>query len=537
MDAAVRETSPSVRLGSPDLPSDKGWLVWAARVVLLAVLVVHVPALLCMGLDSDVSMWDLCARNVHEGGVAYRDAAENNLPGMLWLHLLVRSLGGWSSEVIRLADLCVIAATVWLLLRWLPAGVLRPATAVVLFGFYLSTSEWCHCQRDTWMLLPALVALDLRRRQVIRLRENDCPRCALAGWAFLEGVCWAAAFWIKPFVAIPALLCWLVSVFLTRGGSKGRGTRIVIDGAGLLVGGVTVGAAGIAWLWRSGAWPDFVDIVFGWNREYAAHSYAGDRLAYLLGVLIRFRPWCLVHLLALPIALEQLWLVFRRRSANLALPAALYLGWVVQAFWLQQVFDYIHAPAILLGLALVAARWPTLNAPLARWSVAGCAIVCLMMQSPQLVAQRVNLWARCVLEGSTAELRDRLALIDRTNWQELEQVAEFLRAQGVEDGEVTCYNARLLPLYTALDRKPSTRYYPLESALIILPKQRPAIRAALAASRQKYVVCDLYWMKRTEAELTRPEGKARAVLNTGRYVVLRLDAADALAWLAVSFGF
>ena len=45
-----------------------------------------------------------------------------------------------------------------------------------------------------------------------------------------------------------------------------------------------------------------------------------------------------------------------------------------------------------------------------------------------------------------------------------------------------------------------------------------------------------YWMRRTEAELTRPDGKARAVLNTGRYVVLRLDAADMPAWLAICFG-
>ena len=31
--------------------------------------------------------------------------------------------------------------------------------AALLFAFYLSTSEFCHAQRDVWMLLPALAAL------------------------------------------------------------------------------------------------------------------------------------------------------------------------------------------------------------------------------------------------------------------------------------------------------------------------------------------------------------------------------------------
>ena len=77
-----------------------------------------------------------------------------------------------------------------------------------------------------------------------------------------------------------------------------------------------------------------------------------------------------------------------------------------------------------------------------------------------------------------------------------------------------------------LERKPSTRFYALESSLVIFHGQRATIRAELAASRQKYVVCDLYWMQRTEAELTRPAGKARTVLNTGRVTAERDVAGD-----------
>src|SRR6516225_382371 len=74
-------------------------VAWCLGLLLAAVLVVNTPAFLCMGLDPDVSQWDQCARTVQQGGVLYRDAVENNLPGMLWVHILVRSLLGWRSEV------------------------------------------------------------------------------------------------------------------------------------------------------------------------------------------------------------------------------------------------------------------------------------------------------------------------------------------------------------------------------------------------------------------------------------------------------
>ena len=440
--------------------AESRWPIWVACAALVAVVAVHLPAFLCLGLDSDVSMWDLCTRNVLGGGVAYRDAFENNFPGMLWLHLGIRSLAGWSSVAIRMADLGVLIGIVVLLLRWLPpGGALRPATAALLLACYLSTSEWCHCQRDTWMLLPALLALDLRRRQVARLREGVRGRTLFA-WAFLEGLCWAVALWIKPFVVVPAFLCWLTSLVLVCRSDRERRFRgIAADLGGLLAGGLIAGAAGVVWLRSTGAWPAFVTIVLGWNRVYAAEGYAGERLAWLAGVLVRLLPGSLVHLVAVPVAFEQLRVVVCRRANGrpaacpTALLAALYLGWMVQAFGMQQAFDYIHVPAILLGIALVAAHWPRL-APLPRWAVASCAVVCLAAQQPSLMAHRLALWGRCVREGSTAELRDRLALNDRIGWRELEQVADFLRQQGVSDGEVTCYTVRTLPLYVMLDRQP-----------------------------------------------------------------------------------
>ena len=59
-------------------------------------------------------------------------------------------------------------------------------------SFYLTTSEGVHAQPDVWMLLPALAALHLRRRQTVALARADLPPCRAAAWGALEGVCWGA---------------------------------------------------------------------------------------------------------------------------------------------------------------------------------------------------------------------------------------------------------------------------------------------------------------------------------------------------------
>src|SRR5215471_2991835 len=72
--------------------------------VLAALLAVNLPGFLCMGLDSDILMYDLCARRVLAGDVHYRDLLETNFPGIVWAHMAIRSLFGWRPEVLRAAD-------------------------------------------------------------------------------------------------------------------------------------------------------------------------------------------------------------------------------------------------------------------------------------------------------------------------------------------------------------------------------------------------------------------------------------------------
>src|ERR1700691_570928 len=132
----------------------------SAWTFLLAILVVGVPLFVCMPLWVDVTYYDICARNILDGGVHYRDIFETNLPGMVWLHALIRPMIGWSSEAIRIVDLGVVGSSIVLLSFWLKRIGLSHAARIWFCSaaalFYIYETEFIHCQRDGWMLLPTV---------------------------------------------------------------------------------------------------------------------------------------------------------------------------------------------------------------------------------------------------------------------------------------------------------------------------------------------------------------------------------------------
>jgi hypothetical protein len=531
-----------------------GYCAWAGVFILL---VANLPLFLCMGLHADVTMWDLCARNVLRGGVHYRDAVENNLPGMLWLHLAIRSTLGWRSEALRFVDFGVVSGIAWLLMRCLPpprSHLVRAGMLFILFGFYFTTSEWCHCQRDTWMLLPGLAALHLRCRQVGRL--NSEPAFSILAWAFLEGLLWAGAFWIKPFVAVPCLTCWLLSLALTRGPRRSW-SRIWVDGAGMLAGGLVAGAVGITWLISSGAWPYFVEVMLVWTREYAGFdAKEGLGWMYLAGFVVRLFPWVLIHVIAVPVALRQIGSACVRpaengRCATLSiLLAGFYLAWLFQAIFLQHLFDYVHVPGILLGLTVVLMGCVQVQSLVPRMGLVLFVLFGMIVQYPTVYGRRLGVWERCLQEGSTVELRSQLALDPGENWTDLDQVRDYLQRQDIQDGELTCYSMRTTPLYLQLNLQPSTPYYFLQNALTIGVSQRGRIHANLASSRQRFVVCDLFGLRRNPGEMMLDDPETmplpamwqppyrwsdKVVFRAGRYVVFAIDAAEMPDWLDDSF--
>ncbi len=502
---------PIDRLLSPEACAGSTASTRTAWAVLALLLVSNLPLFWSMPLTADTVLYDLQARNVLNGGVAYRDLFEPNLPGAVWVHVFVRSVLGSSSQAMRFFDICVFSGIVWLLTRWL-RSLGRPVRsqvwlAVFLYWFYFSMSAWCHCQRDTWMLLPGLGALFLRHRQSIRMVDTNVRANVIATWAVVEGLCWAAAFWIKPFIAIPALACVLVTSARVR-----RPRVTTVDCIGLLTGGLLLGGLGILWLRCTNAWPYFIEILLEWNPRYFAAGKERWTAGRFLYMAYRFHPWLALHLVAVPVAMLQLARGWRQRTAvgddcdraardlRGDLLAAFYLGWLIQSFLFQHLLDYIHVPAILLAITVLA-----IGSGMRRvvWNAAVVGFVLLALSvSPATRISRLSCWSDCLANGSTPELRDRLTDVRFPHWQELQPVVEYLRQQNLRDGELTTYNVHLVHLYPMLDLQPSTRFVFLETISRLFPDQRRMVQRSLERSRQRFVVTELIESGMTEEDAT-----------------------------------
>ncbi len=476
------------------------------------------PLFVCLPLTPDVVLYDMQALNLLNGGVQYRDIFETNLPGIVWIHVAIRGLIGHSSEAMRVFDLGVFAAIVGLLLQYVRrSGASHTTiwfTAGLLLLFYFSTSEWCHCQRDTWMLLPCLVALGLRTRKVIGNCVDTSREIGSRitwrwlGMSVVEGAVWAAAFWIKPHIVFPAAACWIVGVVCWRKERAGSDPATVIDPVwkvaavdlvGVLIGAGLMGLAGIVWMVQSGAWPWFLDTFTRWNPEYLAAGRDRWTLGRLQAMSVRMHPWLWIHVPAVVVAVRLV--IGRTATGTFAqdsrphqverrMFAAFYLGWLSQSLLLQHLMDYIHVPAVLLGVTLLAgSRWPVV-APVRRLTV-GAFVAIALLACPLLWASRVALWPECITRGSTTDVRTALSDSNFPDWSQLPHVVEFLRDQQVGDGEVTCFNVHAIHIYEQLGVRPSTRFIGLSSLIQLFPGKTDEIRSALAGSRQRFIVTEL----------------------------------------------
>jgi hypothetical protein len=553
-----------------------GWVVAAA------VLVAGVPLFLCLPPWTDVTLYDVAARTVLRGGVHYRDVFDTNTPGFVWVVAAVRSCCGWSSEALRAWDLAVVAAATAVLIAFVrrAGGAGYPvawfAAGVALF--YPFTSEFCHCQRDVWMLLPALAAAWLRLRRMTNdeCPTNDSPRkdegrmtasllSSLRHWwgiggAFVipaEGALWGVAVWLKPHVVVPAFAVWLVSAVLIARSAGWR--RVLADTLGLLVGGLVAGGLGVLWLVRSGAWPYFVDVFTNWNPEYVAQTWT-ELPARPLRTFEYFPPWSLLHLAAVPLTVAGL----RGERPARAVLGALYLGWMLQALVLQKGLDYVHVPETVLAMALLAGHRWAVGFPFLVWFIVtgtalnltgtGPGVSAFNRWFPAVRLERhpladpavLGAWPRCWHEGSTPELRDRLGqYIDvhcGTRWQDLDAVARLLRTVEPGDRELTCWHDSTHPLYLMLGVEPSTRYMHFGTVFSLRGKVG-VIRAEVAASPQRYVVSDLRRMTYRLADAYAPGAHGEyslpgwlprsqrgvfpwnqpVVFRSGRYVVHRIE--------------
>ncbi|MCE9531108.1 MAG: hypothetical protein K8T89_08290 [Planctomycetes bacterium] len=472
--------------------------------VLLAILVIGVPIFICMPLWVDTTYHDISARNILWGGVHYRDVFETNLPGMVWLHAIIRPIVGWSSEAIRCVDLIVVSSSVLLLGYWLRRiGATRTALTWFFAAcamFYLFETEFIHCQRDSWMLLPTILAMQLRGRQLFH--AATASRRSTFARAMLEGMAWGSAIWIKPHCVVPAALTWLISLRRMIGTA---GQRVIIDFLGLLTGGML-------------------------NPEYYKWTVEEMDMRVAM-VTMYFAPWSLIHFMAVPVAFLALirmrvwrlgpiaWMKPARLDQGLL--AALYLGWVLEAVFLQKVFHYSQAPVIVLAIALLAAHRVPVGPILISWCLVSASLIHFRDENATLnrwlasfkrelpfTFQQVvpwhrlindytlwsSSWKQCVMQGSSPELKDRLSFYANIhcapNWTELEQVKKYLETLNLKDGELVCWDDTTHPLYLDLKLKPSFRFMHVNTSLEFRSK-RPRMREELIATGHKYVVSDV----------------------------------------------
>ncbi|MBN72348.1 MAG: hypothetical protein CME32_24085 [Gimesia sp.] len=543
-----------------DLPDRQFSLgAWFASIILLFLVILCVPLFIRMPLATDVVLYDVQAETVLDGGTLYQDMFETNLPGIVWLHMLIRPIIGMSSDALRCVDLLFFTGSVTLLAFWSRRSQLSMTgmlwIAIALYAFYFSLSEWCHFQRDTIILLPSLGALWMRRKQLDRLLADKQIRVAsIWGWAFLEGLLWATAFWIKPFVAVPALCVWLGSVWLL-----GQWRRSLLDLTGLLSGGLFLGAAGIAWLWQSGAWPWFLETFLEWNPEYVAARKSGWTVMRFAQFLYRFYPWFLLNLIAIPLALIMLkdgWKARRKAesedvsspaSRDQSLLALMYLGWLFQSMAFQHLFDYVHPPAHLLAITVIGGYLGSRYSQHALgwgWK-SGMALFLLLvvLTFPAFKPDRARLWKTCLLQSSDAELKSKLALLVQVDWEDLAAVREYLAKQQLKDRELHCYNSTLIYLYPELGLQPATRFGFFDSVLVFCRKHRGELHQAIQDSPQKFIVTDLIESGfNRETALATAEGPGKnvppqypvslkgaypwsqpVVFRSGRYLVHRVE--------------
>jgi hypothetical protein len=281
-----------------------------------------------------------------------------------------------------------------------------------------------------------------------------------------------------------------------------------VDTASLLLGGLLAGGLGLAALSWSGSFPYFWQTLFHSNQGYYTKLQSIgvlERLGYMMTLL---PPWGGVYLLALPAAVAALVTGFHKRAvaaeegperspAHLLL-GAFFLGWFFQVTFVQMPHQYVLVPALTLGLAVVVGlTWPPRLEPL-RFLTLATVLVLGVIWHPLMRPDRLALWGRCWAEGGSPDLRNRLSLTGMRwtpDYVDLEQVAEYLRGQGLQDGELVCFNGTSTALYLELDLRSPTRAPHFDHAMLT-PYEYEPLRHELNAAPLRFVVSDiscLYW--------------------------------------------
>ena len=507
----------------------------------LALFVVAGPLHLRKPLTTDSILWDLQTRWMNEGQGLYKETIEVNFPGAFYVHQISRSILGQSNESLRIFDLVLIGILVAALSRFIYLASENRNLALWFpflgFAFYFSIPEWGHCQRDLWALTFASLACHFRL-QAITAHAVRKSFPVLAG-GFIEGILWGCSMLIKPHIFMVALSVYLVTFRINLVQRK-----LWLESIGLLFGGVLIFASCMAHLsWNHSLVP-FFDTLAVWMPRYASgRSWSLENLLLLNASLF---PWAILHLIAIPYAIKILIHNQPRDDddANRRIPlkvcSAAYLGWVLQAFFIQKSFPYIFVPLVFLAIAIVLPLIKRLPLAWSRFSIVMLTLIAGLSQVHY--PTRLDLWPKAITDQLDAHDLDLLTSGD-TSWAELEEVSDFLAERNVQHKDVLLCSADSIYLYWTLKLESPTPYvYFDQFRYLIAPSLSDSITEQAYSSGAKYAVNDLSFFapnldaatlafNPTEpfpiglenAKLSAFPWKEKLVFRSGRYMVYEIS--------------
>jgi hypothetical protein len=211
--------------------------------------------------------------------------------------------------------------------------------------------------------------------------------------------------------------------------------------------------------------------------------------------------------------------------------SVLYLVWAAQSFLIQRGFMYVHMAEVLFMFGLWAAHRWCLPAFVILWIALTSTLWVIGDQSwkvrvrlsqiarhdsrpapdpdyehyfvrhPLADMQRLRLWPECWRTNLTD--RERYVLWDKLrritdheaafSWEELDEVADWLRTRNVRDGELIAWHDSPHVLYLMLDIKPGIRFMHVNTAQNISDAAHARVQAELAAKGRsaRYAISDL----------------------------------------------
>ncbi len=253
------------------------------RVSILPVLAITVILLAILSaswrLQHDTALMIYCTLLMDKfNAVPYVDFFDMNAPGVYFGYWLIVKIFGYGDVGLRIADFVIlggIMVAMWSIQRTLNRWAAW--TSILLFGvLYLGEGQMLSLQRENIILLGLVIALWI----AVRPKQwNIMLR------AFLIGVLFGVIFSMRPPIAItfPFILLYLI-FDLEKPLSLRAVLLTVVMGLGSLIPLLATGF----YLWRSGAWDAFWEMVRGYWPLYIyidlnLHVREGaDRVNYLI---------------------------------------------------------------------------------------------------------------------------------------------------------------------------------------------------------------------------------------------------------------